>query len=178
MSHRGQSGMDPKSDGSVPMDMISSSRVLVVLHGVNLGLLGERPVIHYGRVTLPELEAIVCDEARAHGWRCECHQTDHEGDFVQLVHANRHADAMLVNPGAWTHYSYAIRDALELVAGPVAEVHLSDIEERDEWRKVSVVADVASVRVAGRGPEGYREAVRALVDLVESVDIGTPREGS
>ncbi len=171
-------GTDPTSEPSESTGETPDSRLLVVLHGVNLGLLGERPVIHYGRVTLPELEAIVCEEARAHGWRCECHQTDHEGEFVQLVHAGRHADALLVNPGAWTHYSYAIRDALELVTGPVAEVHLSDIEGREDWRRVSVVADVASVRMAGRGPDGYREAVRALVELVESGDAGTPKEGS
>lgn len=170
--------MIPGSELSEPTAGTSASRLLVVLHGVNLGLLGERPVGHYGRVTLPEVEAIVCEEARAHGWRCECHQTDHEGEFVRLVHVNRHADALLVNPGAWTHYSYAIRDALELAAGPVAEVHLSDIERREEWRKVSVVADVASVRVAGRGPEGYREAVRALVELVESPDAATPMKRS
>lgn len=151
--------------------------LLALLHGVNLGLLGERPAVHYGTVTLAELEDLVADEAGRHGWDCACHQTDHEGIFVELVHRYRHdAAAMIVNPGAWTHYSYAIRDALELVRGPVAEVHLSSIERREEWRRVSVIADVAAVRVAGRGAEGYIQAVRDLVVL--AARSGTTDGGS
>ena len=80
-------------------------------------------------------------EVRARGWHYECHQTDHEGEFVQLIHRyRRRADVMLVNPGAWTHYSYAIHDALELVRAQVAEVHLSDVDAREEWRRVSVIS--------------------------------------
>lgn len=144
-----------------------SRPLLVLLHGVNLDLLGERPAQHYGTVTLRDLEALVREEAAAHGWDCECHQTNHEGEFVELVHRYRRATALVVNPGAWTHYSYAIHDALELVTGLVAEVHLSNVAAREPWRRVSVVADVAAVRVAGKGARGYVEAVRTLVALVE-----------
>jgi 3-dehydroquinate dehydratase II len=137
--------------------------LLVLLHGVNLNLLGERPVEHYGTVTLADLEAMVAFESGALGCECVAFQTNHEGEFVELVHRHRGADAMVVNPGAWTHYSYAIHDALELVHGPVAEVHLSDVEHREAWRRVSVIADVAAVRVSGKGPSGYVEAVRRVV---------------
>ncbi|MHB0979757.1 MAG: type II 3-dehydroquinate dehydratase [Thermoleophilia bacterium] len=144
--------------------------LLVLLHGVNLGLLGERPAAHYGTVTLADLERLVTKEAEKSGWECACHQTDHEGVYVELIHGYRNsAAAVIVNPGAWTHYSYAIRDALELVKCPVAEVHLSDVERREEWRRVSVVADVASIRIVGKGPEGYAQAVRELVGLVTGV---------
>lgn len=149
--------------------------LLVLLHGVNLDLLGERPAQHYGTVTLRDLEALVQEEAAAHGWDCACHQTNHEGEFVELVHRYRGATALVVNPGAWTHYSYAIHDALELVRGPVAEVHLSNIATREPWRRFSVVADVAAVRVAGKGAQGYVEAVRALVALAGQG--GTAEEG-
>lgn len=143
------------------------ARVLVVLHGANLNLLGERPAKHYGTITLPDLERLVCEVAAAHGWRCVCHQTNHEGEFIELVHRYRKADALLVNPGAWTHYSYAIRDALELAEGPIGEVHLSAIDRREPWRAVSVLADLACIRVWGRGAAGYEEAAQALIERVE-----------
>lgn len=141
------------------------SRLLVVLHGANLNLLGERPAAHYGTLRLAELEERVTGVARAHGWKCVCHQTNHEGEFIDLVQRYRHAGALLVNPGAWTHYSYAIRDALEVVSGPIAEVHLSDITKREAWRAQSVIADVVQIRVSGRGPAGYEDAVKALLEL-------------
>jgi 3-dehydroquinate dehydratase II len=94
-------------------------------------------------------------------------QTNHEGEFVEKLHqlVIDGADAAIINPGAWTHYSYALRDALELVTVPVAEVHLSDIESREEWRRVSVIADVVDVRVFGKGAPGYLEALEALAQL-------------
>lgn len=141
--------------------------LLVLLHGVNLGMLGARPAVHYGTITLPDLEAMVTAEAHSAGWRCVTHQTDHEGEFVQLAHRYRQeADAVIVNPGAWTHYSYAIREALELIDAPVAEVHLSDVDAREPWRRVSVIADVVAVRIAGEGPNGYLRAVHELARLV------------
>jgi 3-dehydroquinate dehydratase-2 len=94
-----------------------------------------------------------------------CLQTNHEGCFIEYLHKHRRADALLVNPGAWTHYSYAIRDALELVHCPVAEVHLSDITAREEWRRHSVISSVATFTVAGKGPQGYIDAVRRLVEI-------------
>lgn len=143
-----------------------ASALLVVLHGVNLNMLGVRPAVHYGTITLAELEEVARQEAGARGWRALCFQTNHEGEFVELVQRFRTADAFLVNPGAWTHYSYAIRDALEMAQGPVAEVHLSAVEHREPWRRVSVLQDVAAVRVSGKGPDGYREAVHRLAELV------------
>ncbi|MFH0916813.1 MAG: type II 3-dehydroquinate dehydratase [bacterium] len=141
---------------------------LVMLHGANLDLLGERPSAHYGAITLPALEEMVAREVERLGWTCICRQTNHEGDFIEYVHEYRHATALLVNPGAWTHYSYAIRDALEIVTGPVAEVHLSDITAREEWRRHSVISAVATFTITGKGPDGYVEAVRRLIALVRA----------
>ena len=141
---------------------------IVVLHGANLDLLGERPTEHYGSITLRALEELVCEETRRQGWRCLCLHTNHEGSYIELVHKHRHETALIVNPGAWTHYSYAIRDALEIVTCPVAEVHLSEIEGREEWRRVSVISAVASFTISGKGPEGYLEAVHRLIHLVNA----------
>lgn len=148
--------------------MSDAKRRLVVLHGPNLNLLGERPVEHYGTITLPALERLVSDEAERLGWDCLCLQTNHEGVFVECVHEYRHEAAMLVNPGAWTHYSYAIHDALELVTCPIAEVHLSPVDEREDWRRRSVISPVVSFTIAGKGQQGYLDAVQRLVALVES----------
>jgi 3-dehydroquinate dehydratase-2 len=143
----------------------SSPPRLAVLHGVNLNLLGERPAVHYGTITLAALERLVTEENERLGWMCICRQTNHEGAYVEYIHEYRHAGALLVNPGAWTHYSYAIRDALELVSCPIAEVHLSDVATREEWRHHSVVSPVASFTIAGKGPQGYLEAIRRLISL-------------
>ena len=147
--------------------MSASSRLLAVLHGANLDLLGERPSAHYGTISLPDLQDMIAREAARLGWRCVCRQTNYEGEFIELVHEHRRAGALLVNPGAWTHYSYAIRDALEIVRCPIAEVHLSDINSREEWRRHSVISAVASFTITGRGPEGYLEAVRRVTSLAE-----------
>ena len=145
--------------------MSEDQRRLVVLHGANLNLLGERPAVHYGTITLAELEGMVTAEAARVGWGCLCLQTNHEGSYIDYIHEHRRAGGLIVNPGAWTHYSYAIRDALELVTCPVAEVHLSDILAREEWRRHSVISPVASFTIAGKGPDGYLEAVRRLVEM-------------
>ncbi len=148
--------------------MSKHQKRLVVLHGVNLDMLGERPLEHYGPIALRELELMICAEATRLGWRCLCAQTNHEGEYVELLHKHRHESALIVNPGAWTHYSYAIRDALEIVQCPVAEVHLSDIATREEWRRRSVISGVVDVTVSGHGPDGYIEALRRLVELVDT----------
>jgi 3-dehydroquinate dehydratase-2 len=142
-------------------------RTLWLLHGVNLDMLGSRDPAHYGSLTLPELEAYVAERAAARGFTLAAFQTNHEGDLVEKLHdiARDGAAGVIINPGAWTHYSYAIRDALELVTAPVAEVHLSDIAGREEWRRQSVIADLARVRISGKGREGYAEAVEALAGL-------------
>jgi 3-dehydroquinate dehydratase-2 len=142
---------------------LATPPLLVVLHGVNLDLLGERQAAHYGTVTLAGLERMVEEAAAALGWDVACHQTNHEGEFVEWVHRYRRAAAgMIVNPGAWTHYSWAIHDALEVVRAPIAEVHLSDVGAREAWRRVSVVVDVAAFTISGRGPDGYVDAVHRL----------------
>ncbi len=143
--------------------MSDSPKHLVVLNGVNLDLLGERPAAHYGTITLQALERSVSEEVERLGWACICRQTNHEGQYVEFIHEFRHAGALLVNPGAWTHYSYAIRDALEIVSCPVAEVHLSDLSSREDWRRVSVISPVVTFTIAGKGPDGYIEAARRLI---------------
>jgi 3-dehydroquinate dehydratase II len=136
---------------------------IYVLHGVNLDTLGRRDPAHYGEITLPELEGKIREWAEELGLEVDCRQTNFEGKFVEWLHeALDGADGVIVNPGAWTHYSYAIRDALELLEVPVVEVHLSDIDAREEWRRISVVRDVAAVTVMGKGPDGYREALEFL----------------
>ena len=147
---------------------VKAERVLWVLHGVNLDMLGERDPEHYGRLTLAELEALVAEAAEARGFAARFFQTNHEGELIDRIHAiAREGGPVLINPGAWTHYSYALRDALEIVRAPVAEVHLSDLASREEWRRTSVLADLASVRVSGKGVDGYLEAIGLLADLLD-----------
>ncbi len=134
-----------------------------VLNGVNLDVVGRRDPTLYGGLTISELETRIYEFAIGLGLRVRCRQTNHEGQFVEWCHdALDGADGVVVNPGAWTHYSYAIRDAVELLTVPVVEVHLSNIEEREEFRRHSVIADIVAKRVIGKGPEGYREALEFL----------------
>jgi 3-dehydroquinate dehydratase II len=139
-------------------------KVLWVLHGVNLDMLGWRDPAVYGTLTLAELEARVAAEGARLGFEVRCFQTNHEGALVEKIHdlVREGADAVLINPGAWTHYSYALRDALVMIDAPIAEVHLSAVAEREEWRRTSVIAELASVRVSGKGAGGYDEALAAL----------------
>jgi len=139
-------------------------KVLWLLHGVNLDMLGRRDPAVYSSLTLEELEARVIVQGAQRGFEVRCYHTNHEGALVEKIHeiVREGADAVLINPGAWTHYSYALRDALEMVDAPIAEVHLSAVEKREEWRRVSVIADLAAVRVSGKGASGYDEALAAL----------------
>ncbi len=134
-----------------------------VLHGVNLDQLGRRDPGHYGSLTLPELEARVTGWAAELGMEATCFQTNFEGAYVERLHATS-ADALVLNPGAWTHYAWAIRDALELAGRPAVEVHLSDVMAREPFRHTSVVRDLCLLTVSGRGADGYRDALRALRD--------------
>jgi 3-dehydroquinate dehydratase-2 len=135
-----------------------------VLNGVNLDVLGRRNSAHYGSLTLVELESRIYGWSRDLELTTRCRQTNHEGQFVEWCHdALDWADGVILNPGAWTHYSYAIRDAVELFEIPVVEVHLSAIEEREEFRRHSVLDGLASRRITGKGPEGYKEALEFLV---------------
>jgi 3-dehydroquinate dehydratase II len=136
-----------------------------VLNGVNLDVLDRRDPKLYGGIGLAELEARITAWADELGCQVRCRQTNSEGEYVDWCHdALDWAAGVVVNPGAWTHYSYAIRDAVELFTVPVVEVHLSDVTKREDWRRHSVLEDVVSARVLGKGPEGYREA---LVHLAE-----------
>ncbi len=133
------------------------------MHGVNLDQLGRRQPRHYGELTLVELERRISDAAAELGLQTRFFQTNHEGEFVEHLHRLEGlADGILLNPGAWTHYSYAIRDALELTGLPAVEVHLSDIEHREQWRRASVIRELCIGRVAGKGPAGYRDALARL----------------
>jgi 3-dehydroquinate dehydratase-2 len=138
-------------------------RRVAVVHGVNLDQLGRRPPEHYPQITLAELEVAIGRFARELDLEATFDQTNHEGEFCEVLHgAADTADAVLLNPGAWTHYSYAIRDALEIAALPAVEVHLSAVDEREQWRRHSVIADLCLARVSGNGVDGYREGLELL----------------
>ena len=136
---------------------------VAVLNGVNLDVLHRRHPELYGGLTLNQLESRIYEWAIELELHADCRQTNLEGLFVAWCHdALDWAGGVVVNPGAWTHYSYAIHDALELLDVPVVEVHLSDIEHREEWRRHSVIADVVTKRVIGKGPDGYRQALEFI----------------
>ena len=136
---------------------------IVVLNGVNLDELGRRDPAVYGGMSESELETRIYKWADELGITVECKQTNHEGEYINWCHeALDWADGVVVNPAAWSHYSYAIRDALELFKVPIVEVHLSNVDEREEWRRHSVVSDLAAKRIIGKGPDGYREALEFL----------------
>jgi 3-dehydroquinate dehydratase-2 len=145
--------------------------LILLVHGPNLNLLGEREPEIYGRATLASIEARVAARAAPRGATVSAFQSNGEGRLIDFLHANRHAaKGVIINPGAYTHYSYALRDAIAAVALPCIEVHLSDIAKREEWRRVSVIADVCAAQVKGKGPEGYDEAVDLLLDR-----LGAPK---
>ena len=139
-----------------------------VLHGVNFDVLGRRPAAHYGGLKLMELEVEVQGFARELGLEASFYQTNHEGEYCEFLHrAGESSDGVLLNPGAWTHYSWAIRDALEVAALPAVEVHLSAVDEREEWRRVSVIRDLCVGCVQGKGVDGYREALAMLKEAMQ-----------
>jgi 3-dehydroquinate dehydratase-2 len=138
---------------------------VAVLNGVNLDVLGRRDPALYGGLALNELESRIVAWAGELGLSVECKQTNSEGEYVEFCHdALDWANGVVANPGAWSHYSYAIHDALELFDVPVVEVHLSNVEQREEWRRRSVIAPVAAERIIGRGPDGYRDALAYLAE--------------
>ncbi|MCW2950964.1 MAG: 3-dehydroquinate dehydratase [Conexibacter sp.] len=150
------------------MSSLPRTRV-TVLHGVNLDQLGRRDPAIYGSLTLEQLEQRIGGFAAELGLRVQFFQSNHEGAFVEQLHrADEMADGILLNPGAWTHYSWAIRDALEIAALPAVEVHLSDVEAREEWRRTSVIRELCVATVSGKGPDGYREALVRLKEELTS----------
>ena len=140
-----------------------------VMHGVNLDQLGRRDAEHYGHVTLTELEVKVRRFAIELGFEPSFSQTNHEGEFCESLHqAAGTSQGLLLNPGAWTHYSYAIHDALEICGLPAVEIHLSAVDDREEWRRQSVIRDLCVATVQGKGVDGYREALEILHGALEA----------
>jgi 3-dehydroquinate dehydratase-2 len=138
-----------------------------VLNGVNLDVLGRRDPEMYSGLSLNELESQIYTWGKQLGLVVRCRQTNSEGEYVDWIHDIFDVvDGVVVNPAAWTHYSYAIRDAVELLNVPVVEVHLSNVDQREDWRRVSVISDLAAKRVIGKGPEGYREALEYLAETL------------
>ena len=138
-----------------------------VLNGVNLDVLGRRDPEMYSGLSLNELESQIYTWGKELGLVVRCRQTNSEGEYVDWIHDIFDVvDGVVVNPAAWTHYSYAIRDAVELLNVPVVEVHLSNVDQREDWRRVSVISDLAAKRVIGKGPEGYREALEYLAETL------------
>lgn len=136
---------------------------VTVLNGVNLNILGRRDPELYGGISIAELEGRIYEWARELELGVQCRQSNDESEFIKWCHdAHDNADGLIVNPGAWTHYAWSIHDALEPLSIPIVEVHLSNVDERDEWRRNSVIEDLVATRVVGQGPDGYRQALQYL----------------
>lgn len=153
------------NDSAGAVLMASPPLRVEVMHGVNLNMLGRRDARHYGGLTFNELEMRVEDLAHELRLVPRFFHTNSESEFVEHLHDLEDlADGIILNPGAWTHYSWAIRDALEIAALPAVEVHLSDVRAREAWRAISVLDGLCIATVAGKGVEGYREAMTRLRD--------------
>jgi 3-dehydroquinate dehydratase-2 len=140
-----------------------------VLNGVNIDMLAHRDPAVYGGLSLNELETQIYAWAHELSMSVRCRQTNSEGEYVDWIHdAYGDVDGLVVNPGAWSHYSYAIHDALDILEVPIVEVHLSNIEQREAWRRHSVISEIAAHRVIGKGPEGYREALSFLAGKADT----------
>ena len=155
--------------------MTTRTRNLLVLNGPNLNLLGTREPGIYGSETLDDVESIALSAAEAHGWTVDCIQSNHEGDLIDAIHgAPGLADAIIINPAAYSHTSVAIPDALSGVGLPVVEVHLSNIHRREEFRHHSYVSAVADVVICGAGTAGYRMAVDYLAARLDAAAEAAP----
>jgi 3-dehydroquinate dehydratase type II len=135
---------------------------VVIINGPNLNLIGTRSPEIYGSTTLDELNDLCRSWAMEVGSTIDTYQSNHEGDIIDRLHAARDADAVVINPGAFTHYSYAIRDAIDAIGIPTVEVHISNVRDREAWRRISVVSEVCVATIFGRGLIGYRDAIRHL----------------
>ena len=141
---------------------------ILLIHGPNLNMLGRRNRDLYGDKTLPELEAIVTKRARELGASVMTYQSNHEGALIDFLQEEApKANGIIINPGALTHYGLSLRDALVDTNLPIVEVHLSDIHSREEWRKVSVIEDLARLQICGLGWQGYVDAVDCLIDFLK-----------
>ncbi|PLS15292.1 type II 3-dehydroquinate dehydratase [Bacillus sp. M6-12] len=141
----------------------------LLINGPNLNRLGKREPEHYGTATLADLEAELAETARASGAELDCFQSNHEGSLIDELHrgADEGIDGAILNAGAYTHYSYALRDAIASVNYPVIEVHISNIHARESFREISVIAPVAKGQIAGLGFDGYHLALTALIKMVK-----------
>ena len=145
-------------------------KTVLFINGPNLNLLGERDIEIYGTLTLAELDQAVTDFAESLGLTVRCFQSNHEGILIDYLHDHRHwAQGVLINPGALTHYSYALRDAIAAVNLPAVEVHLSDIHQREPFRKTSVIAEVCIAQICGRGIDSYRDGLKLLSDHIQNL---------
>jgi 3-dehydroquinate dehydratase II len=146
---------------------VTAPRCILLVNGPNLNLLGTREPDIYGSQTLADVEALASRAAAAHGFAVEAVQSNHEGVLLDAIHAARESCAgIVINPGGLTHTSVVLRDALSGVGLPVAEVHISNVYEREDFRHHSYVADVAVVHVIGEGVAGYATAVDRLIDVI------------
>jgi 3-dehydroquinate dehydratase-2 len=145
------------------------SKTILLMNGINLNLLGQRDPAQYGSVTLAEIESRVINLGRELGLEVECFQTNFEGAFVEKIQEARRLghDGLLINAGAWTHYSYGLMDALAILTVPVVEVHMSNIHAREEFRHFSVLSKVTRGSVCGFGADSYLLALRGLASLIE-----------
>ena len=140
---------------------------ILLINGPNLNMLGRRSPDTYGSKTLPDIESLVYKKAEQLGVRVDCCQSNSEGAIVEFIQVNAdQAQGIIVNPGALTHYGYSLRDALADSRLPVIEVHLSNIYAREEWRRHSVIAEIAKGQIAGLGWRGYLAALEFLIDLI------------
>jgi 3-dehydroquinate dehydratase II len=143
--------------------MTTAHNRVAVLHGVNFDILDRRDPTIYGGLSLSRLETKIADWAREAGLETIFFQTNAEGEFVEYLHRLPElADATLINAGAWSHYSRAIADALDVAGLPAVEVHLSDVESRDDWRRLSVFDGLVLAKISGKGPDGYRDALAVV----------------
>ena len=144
-------------------------KTILVLHGVNLNMFGKRDPSQYGAITLEEINAKIGELAAELGCEVECFQSNHEGEMVERIQGahEEDVDAVVINPGAWTHYSYAIRDALEILKVPVIEIHMSNIHAREEFRQFSVIASMSKGQITGFGVESYLLGLRAAWALIK-----------
>ena len=151
--------------------MTSAHNRVAVLHGVNFDILDQRDPEIYGGLSLNELEMKIRSWGRELGLETIFFQTNSEGEFVEYLHRVRDlSDAVLINAGAWTHYSRAIADALEVTRLPAVEIHLSDVESREDWRQISVFDGMVLEKISGKGPDGYHDALAALA---RALDVST-----
>ena len=139
---------------------------ILMLHGINHNMFGKRDPKQYGTITLAQIDEKLVALGKELGAEVQSFQTNHEGDMVERIHQGYFdgVDAVLINAGAWTHYSRAIGDAFGVEPVPAVEVHLSDVESREDWRKVSVFDGLVEAKISGKGVDGYREALEHLAN--------------